>query len=226
MNVTAQNKYGVQTINDTMVYKERYGVRIGLDLSRPGRSFTDKRYTGFEISGDYRLKEHLYPAVELGHEDFDYEENYFAANSQGSYIKLGANYNVYPNWIGMQNEVYVGLRYGFSTFTEKLKEYSIYNQDPYFPTDFRDESRKFSGLNGQWLEFQLGLKVEALHNVFLGLHVEAKRLITNKAPSDFDNLWIPGFNRVYHESQFGIGWGYTISYLLPIYTKERREALD
>ncbi len=222
----AQNKHEVQVLNDTVVYQERYGLRLGVDLSRPGRALIDKKYTGFEIKGDYRLKKRIFPAAEIGFEDFDYEENYLTANSQGSYIKLGVNYNAYKNWIGMQNELYAGVRYGFSTFSERLNEFTIYNQDHYFPSDFHEEPQKFSGLSAHWLELQIGLKAEVLHNVFLGVHVELKRLITDKAPGNFDNLWIPGFNRHYEGTEFGVGWGYSISYLIPFFHKERREVRD
>lgn len=222
----AQNSRNVQVINDTVVYNERYGLRLGLDLSRPGRTFADDKYSGFEITGDYRIHEQFFPAAEIGFEDFDYDENYFSANSQGSYIKLGVNYNAYKNWIGMQNEVYAGIRYGFSTFSEKIKELTIYDPDHYFPADFREEQQKFSGLNAHWLELQIGLKAEILQNVFLGIHVELKRLMSDKAPEKFDNLWIPGFNRHYDGTQFGVGWGYSISYLIPFFHKERREVRD
>ncbi len=36
---------------------------------------------------------------------------------------------------------------------------------------------------------------------------------------EFDNLYIPGFNRTYDFSEFGAGFGYGISYLIPIYKK-------
>ncbi len=220
---SAQEKHGVKVVNDTAVYKERYGLRIGIDLSRPARGFLDKKYSGLELGADYRFNERFYPAIEIGYENFEYDENYFSAKSQGSYAKLGVNYNAYKNWIGLQNELYAGLRYGFSSFSEELHNFTIYDKDQYFPPDYREDSQKFSSLSGHWLELQLGIKAEIMHNVFLGLHVELKRLISSKNPDNFESLWIPGFNRHYDGSEFGIGWGYSISYLLPIYTKERKE---
>lgn len=211
---------------DTIVYQERYGLRVGIDLSKPARSLFDKNYSGFEIKGDFRLSDRFFPAVEMGFEDFDFEENYFSAQSKGSFIKAGVNFNAYSNWIGLQNEIYAGLRYGFSSFTQTLYDFTVYDKDQYFPSDYREVHKKFSGLQAHWIEFQLGVKAEILHNVFLGLHVEAKRIITSKAPENFENLWIPGYNRVYQDSPFGIGWGYSVSYLIPFIKKEKVEKIN
>ena len=35
---------------------------------------------------------------------------------------------------------------------------------------------------------------------------------------NFDNLYIPGFNRTY-EGKFGAGFNYSVSYFLPLYKK-------
>ena len=43
------------------------------------------------------------------------------------------------------------------------------------------------------------------NNVFVGFSVQLKTLVTNKKPDDFDNLYIPGFNRTYN-GNFGIGF--------------------
>ncbi|MFO7719393.1 MAG: DUF6048 family protein, partial [Gillisia sp.] len=48
-----------------------------------------------------------------------------------------------------------------------------------------------------------------------------KRMVTQSTPSNFDNLTIPGFNRTYDDSSFGVGYGYTISYLIPLYKKAK-----
>lgn len=210
---------------DSLFYKERYGVRVGVDLSRPVRGLLDKKYSGFEILGDFRITDRIYPAVEIGFEDFKYDENRFSANSKGGYTKLGVNYNAYSNWIGMQNEIYAGLRYGFSTYSETLYDYTIYDKDHYFGEDYREVHQKFSSLNTHWIELQIGIKAEILHNIYLGLHVEVKRIIFNKEPDNFDNLWIPGYNRKYQDSPFGVGWGYSVSYMIPIIKKQKSEKI-
>lgn len=210
---------------DTIYYPERYGLRLGADLSKIGRSLLDKKYEGFEILGDFRILDRFYIAGELGYESFESHENNFNAKSDGGYFKVGVNYNAYINWIGMQNEIYAGLRYGISTFSETLNDYVINERDHYFPPNEIIANQKYSGLSAHWAEFQIGIKAEVLHNLYLGIHAELKRIITSKQPDNFQNLWIPGYNRVYDHSDFGMGWGYSVSYLIPILKKEKTQEL-
>ena len=58
-----------ETANDTIEVKQKYGLRLGGDIGKLARSFIDDDYTGFEISGDYRLTKKLYLAGELGTEE-------------------------------------------------------------------------------------------------------------------------------------------------------------
>lgn len=207
---------------DSIAYPEQYGLRVGVDLSKPIRSLIDENYKGFEILGDYRLYEDYYVAVEFGNETFLYDEPNLQVETQGSYFKIGANYNAYNNWLGMQNSIYVGLRYGFASFSETLEQYSIYTGSDYFEPDVRVLNQEYNGLTASWLEFQFGIKTEVLHNVYLGIHAELKRRLNQQTPMGFDNLYIPGFHKTYERSKFGVGWGYSISYFIPIYSKSKR----
>ena len=209
--------FGQQPQTDTVDTREKYGLRLGLDLTKPARTFIEDEYQGFEIKGDFRLYENVYLAAEIGNEKNVISEARVTALSKGSYIKLGANYNMYDNWAGMENLIFVGLRYGFATFSSELQEFSIYTTDPYFGSDIRTETREFNNLTAGWIELQLGIKVEVLNNVFLGTHVQLKRRVNETQPNNFDNLYIPGFNRTFDESSFGVGYGYSISYLIPFY---------
>ena len=208
-----------EEVQDSAVYPEKFGVRAGIDLSKPVRSLIDDNYTGFEILGDYRVYRDYYAAIEFGNESFLYDEPNLKTDTKGSYFKVGANYNAYSNWLDMQNSIYVGLRYGFASFGQTLENYAIYTNSNYFEPDIRSVNEEYSNLTASWLEFQAGIKTEVLHNIFLGVHVELKRRLNEKIPTGFDNLYIPGFGKTYENSEFGVGWGYSISYLIPIYSR-------
>lgn len=210
-----------QTPSDSIEYPEQFGVRVGVDLSKPIRSLIDDNYRGFEVLGDYRVYKDYYLAVEFGNERFLFDEPNLQVESSGTYFKIGANYNAYENWLDMQNSIYVGIRYGFATFSETMESYAIYTGSDYFEPDLRIVNQEFSGLTASWIEFQAGIKAEILHNVYLGIHVELKRRLSQKSPPQIDNVYIPGFNRTYDRSKFGAGWGYSISYMIPIYSKQK-----
>lgn len=211
-----------ETPADSVAYPEQFGVRVGVDLSKPIRSLIDENYEGFEILGDYRLYEDYYLAAEFGNERFLYDEANLKVEAQGSYFKIGANYNAYNNWLDMENSIYVGLRYGFASFSETLKSYTVYTGSNYFEPDLRIINEKYKGLTASWLEFQVGIKAEVLHNVYLGVHAELKRRLNQQTPPGFGNVYIPGFHKTYEGSRIGIGWGYSISYMIPIYSKSGR----
>jgi len=198
---------------------QTYGLRIGADLSKLARTAFENDYTGFEIVGDLRFSKRFYAAAELGNETRDWNEDNLTATTKGSYIKLGADFNMYNNWLGMDNAIYAGLRYGLASFSQELTSYRVFTSDITFPTEFITTDQKFSGLTAGWVELQVGVKTEIVNNLYFSLHLELKRLISDDKPENFDNLIIPGFNRTFDFSDYGAGYGYSITYLIPIIKK-------
>ncbi|MGK0233161.1 MAG: hypothetical protein ACI9VJ_000430, partial [Salibacteraceae bacterium] len=113
-------------VTDTITKNEKYGLRVGADISKPIRSFFEDDYTGFEIMADFRVTKKFYAAIELGNETKDRFEENLNSSTNGSYAKIGFNFNSYNNWLGMNNEISAGMRYGFSTFKQELLGYTIY----------------------------------------------------------------------------------------------------
>lgn len=216
LNATAQEKK-----KDTIIPRtERYGLRVGADLYKIARSFYDDDYKGFEITGDYRYSKKIYIAAEIGNENKTTDEPQLNFTTKGTYLKFGADYNMYENWLDMENMITIGARYGFSSFSQELNNYSIYNPNPYFEeSDVIQSGKNFSGLSAHWLEIVAGVKAEIFNNVFLGFSLRLNYLLTQKEPQDFENLYIPGFNRTY-DGKFGVGFNYTLSYFIPLYKKQ------
>ena len=48
---------------DSIIYKTNYGLRLGVDISKPILAQFNSTYSGFEIVGDYRIKKNLYIAA-------------------------------------------------------------------------------------------------------------------------------------------------------------------
>ena len=214
VDLTVQKKDSVFPVKT-----DRYGVRVGIDLYKLTRALYDKDYKGIEFVGDYRLTKKYFLAAEIGNENKTTDDTRLNSTTKGSYLKAGFDYNAYQNWLNMENIISVGLRYGFSTFSQQLNSYKIYNANPYFgeippiPSD-----QKFSGLTASWIEVVAGVKAKVFNNVFVGFSLQLKRLVSNKRPDNFGNLYIPGFNRTY-DGDFGVGFNYTVTYFVPIYKK-------
>ena len=201
------------------VKSERYGIRVGADLYKLARSIYDENYQGIELVGDYRLTKKFYIAAELGNENKTTDDPQLNFTTKGSFIKAGFDYNTYENWLDMENMIHVGLRYGFSTFSQQLNYYNVYNPNNYLgEAPAVIENREFSGLTASWIEVVAGVKVEVFDNIFVGFSARVNRIVSNKQPNNFSNLYIPGFNRTY-EGEFGVGFNYTVSYFIPFYKR-------
>jgi len=222
------------TARDTLPPGEKYGLRIGVDLSKLIRTAVDEAYTGLELVGDYRFYKNFYAAGELGNESIEKDFVNINTTTKGSYIKLGFDYNAFKNWYGMQNSILVGLRYGGATFQQELNSYGISREidtdtgELVFPVDVRTPESgdprlgNFEGLTASWLEFVFGLKAEiAQTNIYMGINVSLKRKLSEKNPGTFKNLYIPGFGLTNDFSKFGVGYNYTITYFIPFYKKKR-----
>ena len=214
------------TVNDTIIVKQKYGLRVGGDIGKLVRSFIDDDYKGFEISGDYRLTPKIYLAGELGIEERSIRNDYLDVTANGSYFKGGVDYNMYGNWLDMENLIYAGLRVGASTFSQNINEYTVYTTNQYYPPFSSSESQEFKGLSAIWVELVFGVKAEVLTNLFVGFNVQLKGMVAEDQPSNFENLYVPGFNRTFDSGRFGFGFGYNVSYLIPIFKKNKKIAVE
>ncbi len=199
---------------------DRYGLIVGVELNKIIRSLYDSDYKGIGFVGDYRLTKKFYIAAGLGNENVTKDDALLNFTTKGSYVKLGFDYNTYENWLDMENLITVGMRYGFSTFSQQLNSYEVYNPNPYFNQLSSTESGQlYKGLTASWAEVVAGLNVKVFNNIYVGFSLQLNILITNVEPNDFANLYIPGFNRTY-DGNFGAGFNYTVSYFIPIYKKK------
>lgn len=209
-------------LKDSSKQKEKYGLRIGGDASKLIRSFLDDDYKGFEVMGDFRFTKKWYLAGEFGIEEKRTTTDYLDVTATGTYIKIGADYNAYQNWYGMSNMLYGGFRVAASNFSQKIDNYAVYSQNQYWAPQFNtSESKDYSGLNALWAEFIVGLKVEVLTNLYLGVNAQFKYIIAQKQPDNFENLYIPGYYKTYDSGSIGFGYGYNISYLIPLFKKNK-----
>ena len=120
----------------------------------------------------------------------------------------------------MENMIYSGLRLGYSTFSQTINNYTIFNTNQdWQPQTTVSTPEEFKGLSAIWVELIFGIKAEVLNNLYMGLNVQLKGRISETELDIFENIYIPGFGRTYDSGSFGIGFGYNVSYLIPLYKK-------
>ena len=123
----------------------------------------------------------------------------------------------------MENLIFSGFRLGVSSFSHTLNSFDVTDvNNQFFDQQINiEDGREFDGLSSIWGELILGIKAELLKNLFMGLNVQLKFLVSDDQPDNFENLFIPGFNRTFDSGSFGFGFGYNIQYLIPFYKKDK-----
>lgn len=213
-------------LSDSLVIKDKLltinKLSLGVDLFKPIKSSSDGDNLNYEIVGDLQLTENLYLAGEYGIVDRIIEDENINFNSSGSFLRIGFNYNMFENWVGMDNSIYLGLRYATSNFSNKIINYTVRNQDSYFSNLVENDFQtiEYSGLSGNWIEIVAGLKVETFKNIYLGFSLRLNKLLSDSEPDNFDTLFIPGFNKVTDDNTFGSGFNYTLTYSIPLRKKK------
>ncbi len=209
-----------QAETDSTSIKNKFGLRAGVDLSKLLNSAFNDDYKGFEINADLRILKNIYISAEIGTEKKIISNDYLNTEAKGNYLKAGGDYNMYTNWLGMDNLIYSGFRIGFSNFSQTINSYTIYdvNSQPWGQATYYNPIVN-DNLNALWMEFVVGIKTQVLNNLFLGFNIQLKNLISDKSKNNIDNIYIPGFNRTYDSSSLGSGFSYSISYLVPIIKK-------
>ena len=215
VNIFAQQEQEKDTLK-----KHRFGIRVGTDLSKLVKSTLIKDYSAFEINADYKFSKKFNIAGEFGSENRTIDDSQVNFTAKGSYFKIGVDYNVYENWLDMENVIFFGLRYGASSHKQTLNSYGIYNSDIYWgENNDLFEVTDFDSNTSHWVELIVGIKAEIFDNLYLGVNLQLKNKLSDKNPDGFENLYIPGFGRTYQDSNWGVGFGYTVSYFIPFYKK-------
>jgi hypothetical protein len=205
---------------DSVTQKQKYGLRIGFDVNKLVNSSINNNYDGFELNADYRISNKLYIASEIGFIDNTEEEEYLNFTTKGTYIKSGIDYNMYTNWLDMQNMIFAGFRIGYSDFDQTINNYTIYDtNNQIWGQSFINTPIKNEDLSSLWIELIIGLKAEIFNNLFLGFNLEVKKMINSEIKNNIQNMYVPGFNKTFEGSSFGVGFGYKLSYLIPIVKK-------
>ena len=178
-----------QTEKDSTAVKNKFGLRIGADLSKIINSAFNEDYEGFELNADLRILKYIYISSELGTEKKIISNEYITTQSKGSYLKVGGDYNMYNNWLGMDNLIYSGFRVGFGDFTQTVNSYTIYNTNSQIWGQTSSQEPIISdGLNALWIEFVIGVKTQIINNLFLGFNVQVKNIISDKTKNNIDNI--------------------------------------
>ena len=231
LNLFGQIEGEASSLNNTPTIEEivekpknHLALRVGMDIVKPIRTQLNSEFQGLELVGDLRLNRRIFVAAEIGSEKRTQQSELINFTTNGSYLKLGIDYNFFNNWKGMNNALYLGLRFARSLHTHTVNSYELYQLDQYLnettSSGFLVGERE--QLSNGWMELIFGTKVQLLPNLYAGISIRLNILLTNPQPDNFGNLYAPGFNKITDENSFGAGFNYTISYSFPFRFKKEK----
>lgn len=191
------------------------GLSFGIDLAPFIITAFDSDRKGVEFVARYLFKKKWFVIGELGFENVGFEDVHYDYNSNGGFLRLGADYNFFKvDEPGNNDNITFGLRYGIGTQSHESPRYTIL--DDYWG----DYTGKFglSSVTSHWVEFVGGIRTEVLKNFYMGWTIRLKTLMAVGNSNELKPYTIPGYGR--GDKSVNLGFTYTLEYYIPF--KKRR----
>lgn len=168
------------------------GVSISADLcGAVMAAFTP--YGQYEAAARLNLRGRYFPIAEagIGSSDHTNETTELHYKVNGPYFRVGMDYNVAKD-LRSGNRIFVGLRYGFTTF-----KYDIDGPDIVDANYGTRQAFHFSGLRGtnHWGEVVAGLEARVWGMLHLGWSVRYRMRIYNKESALGNPWYVPGYGK-------------------------------
>lgn len=205
------------------------GASIGVDVFGVGSSLFGGDYLSSEVQLVANLKNKFLPTLEIGFGTTDtWNETGIHYKSSAPYFRIGADYNTMSKKKEKNSYLFVGLRYGMSSFKYDVR--SLPMNDPIWGGSISNPSLEDGIWGGasapfdhsdlkatvQWFELVVGVKVQIYKNFSMSWAARMKYKISNSA-SEYANPWyVPGYG-TYKSNNIGVT--YSLIYKLPIKTK-------
>jgi len=197
--------------------QEWNGLLVGADLSRLAIPFIDTSRYGWEFSGEYEIINDLFLVAEIGSETTNLKKTTYTYKSAGGYTRLGVDYNLMKHLDKESSDkIFVGLRYGFTTFYHKADNIQIRDN---LWGDFTGGTVEQNWLAANWMEVATGMRTRLFNNFYLGWSVRMRVKLGMSNDRVMFAYSIPGYGKAWGNTSIGIN--YTLCYKIPIYKKKK-----
>lgn len=191
------------------------GLSIGINVGTFIVTIFEPERFGLEATARYKFNRKWFAIGEVGYEKVDLENKPFTLSSNGSFLRIGADYNLFKvKEIGNNDNIILGLRYGMSIQEQENKRFTI--------TD--DYWGNYTGSLGKgttsshWAEAVFGLRSEVLKNFYMGWTVRVRKLISLSNEKKIEPYAIPGYGA--RDNTTNLSFTYNLEYHLPFKKKK------
>ncbi len=195
------------------------GISVGVDIAPLIMRIIDDDRVGIGFVGRYGFANRWYANAELGYENANYSNKDFSYKSNGSYIRIGADYDLFESEDFPTNDnIFVGMRYCYAWQSHESEYFRIV--DSYWG-DY-EGSIGNSSVNSHSLDILFGLRCEVLRNIYFGWTFRG-RFMLHSAHDDVLALYaVAGYGK--YVNQVTLRFTYTVEYQLP-FNRKKKQAL-
>ncbi len=166
------------------------------------------------------LKNTYFPVVEVGYgkcETTD-DNTHISYKSAAPYFRVGIDINILKNkW--QDNRLYVGARYGFSTFNYDMSGPDMTDPVWHGTAPFRYEGMKS---NSHWAEIVFGVQVKIWSKFHMGWSVRYKKAMKIGQDMYAKPYYVPGYGTTVGESC----WGGTYNLIFDLNWGKKQKTTD
>jgi len=186
------------------------GFTLGVNVAGPVYKLLDSDRSGISFLTRINIKEDLFFFGELGFENISFEKTAYSYDSNGSFLKVGAEIDMLPRKeAGSFDNLLIGLHYGFALHEQEASSFFIENG--YW--DDYSGSIASNTVNTHWVELSAGPRAEVFKNLYLSWNLHIRVSLTDNNNSILEPYIIPGFGS--GDNRLNAGFSYVLEYLIP-----------
>ncbi|MGN0028403.1 MAG: DUF6048 family protein [Marinilabiliaceae bacterium] len=193
------------------------GLSLGIDLSPFIMRLIKDERTGFAFVGRYGIKNRWFANAELGYEHIKYDKEGYAYKSDGTFVRLGVDYDIFNSEdFPFNDNIFIGLRYAYAWQNHQSDRFTIV--DSYWG-DYSGSVGKTS-VNSHSIDAVGGIRCEMLKNFYMGWTFRCRFLLASKHSDDLKPYAIAGYGK--YDNKVAIGFTYTLEYQIPFNKMHRK----
>ncbi|GAO29310.1 DUF6048 family protein [Geofilum rubicundum] len=186
------------------------GFTLGVNLAGPINKLFDTDRTGISFLTRINLKEDLFFIGEAGFENVNFEKTAYHYDSNGTFIRVGAEMDVLPKKEeGSKDNLLVGLQYGFALQEQGSSYFLVENG---YWEDYTGRMGS-NTINTHWIELSGGPRAELFKNFYMSWNLHIRVSVASNNASLMEPYIVPGFGN--GDSRLNAGFSYVLEYMIP-----------